>query len=44
MTDEDAWALATYLKSLPPVSHKVPGPTGPSEKAALPYFTLTVPE
>ncbi len=44
MTDEDAWALAVYLKSLPPVSHKVPGPTGPSEKAALPYFTLTVPE
>lgn len=44
MTDEDANALAAFLKSLPPVSHKVPGPTGPSEKAALPYFTLEVPK
>lgn len=43
MTDEDAAALAAYLKSLPPVSHKVPGPTGTAEKPALPYFTLTIP-
>lgn len=43
MTDEDAAALAAYLKSLPPVSHKVPGPTGTADKPALPYFTLTIP-
>lgn len=43
MTDDDAAALAAFLKSLPPVSHKVPGPTGPSEKPVLPFFTLTVP-
>jgi mono/diheme cytochrome c family protein len=27
LTDEDANALAAYLKSLPPSSHKVPPPT-----------------
>ena len=31
LTDEDALAIATYLKSLPPVKNKVPGPFGPSE-------------
>lgn len=31
MTDADAHAIAAYLKSLPPVSNKVPGPFGPSE-------------
>jgi mono/diheme cytochrome c family protein len=32
LTDEDARAIAAYLKSLPPVANKVPGPFGPSEK------------
>jgi mono/diheme cytochrome c family protein len=32
MTPEDAQAIAAYLKSLPPVSNKVPGPFGPDEK------------
>ena len=31
LTDEDALAIATYLKSLPPVAHEVPGPFGPGE-------------
>lgn len=31
LTDEDAYAIAAYLKSLPPVSHAVPGPFGPNE-------------
>ena len=31
LTDSDAAAIAAYLKSLPPVSNKVPGPFGPSE-------------
>jgi mono/diheme cytochrome c family protein len=31
LTDADALAIARYLKSLAPVSNKVPGPFGPSE-------------
>jgi cytochrome c553 len=31
LTDSDAAAIAAYLKSLPPVSNKVPGPFGPGE-------------
>ena len=30
-TKEDAQAIAAYLKSLPPVKNKVPGPFGPTE-------------
>lgn len=40
---DDAAAIAAYLKSLPPVSHKVPGPLGPGEKPPLPYFELRIP-
>jgi mono/diheme cytochrome c family protein len=32
LTKEDAQAIAAFLKSLPPVKNKVPGPFGPSEK------------
>jgi mono/diheme cytochrome c family protein len=31
LTDSDAAAMAAYLKSLPPVSNKVPGPFAPGE-------------
>jgi len=31
LTPSDAMAIAVFLKSLPPVSNKVPGPFGPSE-------------
>jgi mono/diheme cytochrome c family protein len=31
LTPSDAMAIALYLKSLPPVSHQVPGPFGPSQ-------------
>ena len=31
LTKQDAQAIAAYLKSLPPVSNKVPGPFGPGE-------------
>jgi mono/diheme cytochrome c family protein len=31
LTKQDAQAIAVYLKSLPPVSNKVPGPFGPQE-------------
>jgi mono/diheme cytochrome c family protein len=32
LTKYDALAIAAYLKSLPPVSHKVPPPFGPNDK------------
>jgi mono/diheme cytochrome c family protein len=32
LTNADARAIAAYLKSLPPVKNKAPGPFGPSEK------------
>ena len=44
LTDADALALASYLKSLKPVRHQVPAVTGPSEKPAAPYLTVVMPE
>jgi|SRR5690606_11268289 mono/diheme cytochrome c family protein len=44
LTDEDAAALAAYLKSLPPSPTKVPGPLGPGEKVQAPYLTMAVPK
>jgi len=32
LTKADALAIAAYLKSLPPIVNKVPGPFGPTEK------------
>jgi mono/diheme cytochrome c family protein len=32
LTKEDVTAIAVFLKSLPPVTNKVPGPFGPNEK------------
>ena len=32
LTRDDATAIAAYLKSIPPVRNKVPGPFGPTEK------------
>ena len=32
LTREDALAIAAYLKSLPPIKNKAPGPFGPGEK------------
>jgi mono/diheme cytochrome c family protein len=31
LTASDAQAIAVYLKSLPPISHQVPGPFGPTQ-------------
>jgi mono/diheme cytochrome c family protein len=44
LTDEDALAVAAYLKSLPPVEHAVPPPTGPDEKAPAPYLSVVMPD
>jgi mono/diheme cytochrome c family protein len=43
MTDADARAIAMYLKSLPAVSHKAPGPFGPGEKAEVLLFRILPP-
>ena len=44
LTDEDVRAVAAYLKSLPPVEHAAPAPTGASEKAPAPYLTVAMPD
>jgi mono/diheme cytochrome c family protein len=44
LTDDDAAALAAYLKSLPPVSNKVPPFVGPGERAPAPYLTVVMPQ
>jgi len=43
LTDKDAKAIAAYLKSLKPMSRKVPGPFGPSEKATSFYYGFVMP-
>ena len=43
LSDADAAALAAYIKSLPPVSHRAPPPTGPGETPPAPYFRVTSP-
>jgi mono/diheme cytochrome c family protein len=43
LTDGDARALASYLKSLKPVQNQVPGPVGANEKPSAPYLTVVMP-
>ena len=40
LTRSDALAIVAYLRSLPPVSHKVPGPLGPNETPSV--FVMSV--
>jgi mono/diheme cytochrome c family protein len=44
LTKEDALAIAAYLKSLPPVRNKVPGPFGPTEKPTSFVMKIVPPE
>jgi mono/diheme cytochrome c family protein len=44
LSDDDAQALARYLKSLPAVAHKSPSPVGPDEVATAPYLTVVMPK
>lgn len=44
LTQPDVTAIAAFLKSMKPVSHKVPGPLGPGEKAPFPVMTIIFPE
>jgi cytochrome c553 len=43
MSDDDAYALAAFLKSLPPVSHKVPAVVPPGGKSSLPAVVIPPP-
>lgn len=44
LTRRDANAIAAYLKSLAPISNKVPGPFGPNEKATSFVMKIVPPE
>lgn len=44
ISKDDATALVAYLRSLPPVDHKVPGPFGAQEKPTAPYMTVVMPK
>ena len=43
LTKSDAGAIADYLKSLPPVSHKVEGPFGPGDTPPVPRMMVVFP-
>ncbi|MGD9511190.1 MAG: c-type cytochrome [Geminicoccaceae bacterium] len=43
LSDEDANALAAYLKSMAPVANAVPQPSGADEKAPGPYLAVMMP-
>jgi len=43
LTDEDAQALAAYLKALPPVQNRVPPMTPSGKPAPAPYLSVVVP-
>jgi mono/diheme cytochrome c family protein len=44
LTHEDALAIAAYLKTLPEIKHKVPGPFGPTEKPTSFVFQVIPPD
>ena len=44
LTKSDAAAIAEYLRSLAPISHKVPGPFGLDEKPAIFRMTILPPD
>lgn len=42
ITEADAMAMAQYLKSLPPVSHRVPADVRPGQRASAPFIHFGV--
>lgn len=44
MKPEDVEAIASFLKTLPPVKNKVPGPFGPDERASSFVMKVVAPE
>ena len=43
MSDEDAFALAAYIKSIPPIRHKAPDRIPPGVKSDVPRLTFPAP-
>lgn len=43
LSDEDAYAIAAYLKSMKPIRREVPPVTGPTETAPAPFLAVTMP-
>jgi mono/diheme cytochrome c family protein len=43
LTKEDAAAIVAYLRTIPPVSNKVPGPYKPGEKVTIFTFSILPP-
>ncbi len=43
MTDEDAYAVAKYLKSIPPIVHEMPKQQKPGETPSRPVLTFPAP-
>ena len=44
LTRKDRWAIVAFLKSLPPVKNKVPGPFGPNDKPTSFVMKIVPPE
>ena len=44
LTDNDAQAIALYLKSLAPVKNAVPDPVAAEAKPSAPYLTVIFPK
>jgi hypothetical protein len=44
MTDEDLKSVVLYLRSIPAVRNKVPGPFGPTEKPTAFVMKIVPPE
>jgi len=44
LTQSDALAIAAYLKTLPPIKNKVPGPFGPTEKPTSFIYQVLPPD
>jgi hypothetical protein len=43
LTKEDAFAIAAFLQSIPPVKNQVPGPFKPGEKITIFTFRILPP-
>ena len=43
MTDNDAYAIAAYLKSIPPIQHKVPDRVPPGQEPTGSFLTFPAP-
>ena len=44
INSDDATALVAYMRSLKPVSNKVPGPFGPEDKPTGPFLKVVMPQ